>query len=128
MSYKNDVSLLGNLTKDPEAKTVATDKTVCNFTLAVNSGWGDNKRTDFVSCVAWGPKADVLSKYCKKGSKIGVKAEVMTRNYDDPQGNRRFITEFLVTDLDLQDSKPKESSQSEYIPEGPPPTDDNLPF
>lgn len=97
----NKVILVGRTTKDIELKEIkgskskgTEDTVVANFTLAV----GDRKseETAFVNCVAWGKLADTLEQYIKKGMPIQLWGRLKTHDYEDKDGNRRFVTEVVV--------------------------------
>jgi len=100
----NNVSLIGNLTRDIEIKMTTTNKVITIFTLAVSrkskNAQGDYE-TDFINCVAWEKTADLLNKYTRKGSKIGVTGEIRTRNYEDKDNKKVYVTEILVTGVTL---------------------------
>ena len=130
----NNVSLIGNLTRDIELKMTTTNKGIVNFTLAVSrkskNAQGEYE-TDFINCIAWEKTADLLNKYTRKGSKIGVTGEIRTRNYEDKDGKKVYITEILVNGVTLisklaQDptinDEPYEQEQKPYVNE------DDLPF
>lgn len=89
----NTVVLTGRLTKDIELRRTTSGKTCTSFTLAVNR---NKQETDFINCVAWNHEAESLEKYTKKGSLIGIEGRIQTRNYDDKNGKKVYITEVLV--------------------------------
>lgn len=93
----NQVIIMGRLTADPELKHSTSDIPVCSFTLAVDGGYGDKKRTDFIDCVAWRNTAEFICKYFVKGQLMAIQGKIQTRNYEDKQGNKRKSTE-VVTD------------------------------
>lgn len=112
----NNVSLIGNLTRDIEIKMTTTNKVITNFTLAVSrkskNVQGDYE-TDFINCVAWEKTADLLNKYTRKGSKVGITGEIRTRNYEDKDGKKVYITEILVNGVTLI-SKLAQSNNNTY--------------
>lgn len=112
----NNVSLIGNLTRDIEIKMTTTNKVISSFTLAVSrkskNAQGDYE-TDFINCVAWEKTADLLNKYTRKGSKVGVTGEIRTRNYEDKNGKKVYITEILVNGVTLI-SKLAQSNNNTY--------------
>ena len=130
----NNVSLIGNLTKDIELKMTTTNKAISNFTLAVSrkskNAQGEYE-TDFINCVAWEKTADLLSRYTKKGSKIGVTGEIRTRNYEDKDGKKVYITEILVNGVTLISKLEKEPTihEEQYTQEPQSyVNEDDLPF
>lgn len=92
----NNVVLTGRLTKDIELRRTTSGKTCTSFTLAVNR---NKQETDFINCVAWDKLAELLERYTHKGSQIGVEGRIQTRNYDDRNGKKVYITEVLVNSI-----------------------------
>lgn len=119
----NKVELVGRLTKDPEAKMTPNQTQYCNFTLAVDRKYKDNngqRLTDFVNCIAWRQTAVFISKYFKKGYRIGAVGSIQTRSYEDNNGEKKFITEVLVEEAEFVESNQKtepESQQQTQVPE-----------
>jgi single-strand DNA-binding protein len=84
----------GHLAKDPEIKQTSGGKSVVNFTMGSDYGWGDNKATQWDNIVCWGDLADKVGKFCKKGSGVLVVGERRTRSWDDKAtGAKKYITE-----------------------------------
>ena len=103
----NKVILIGRITKDLEVKLTSNQTKYVNFTIAVDRKFKDadgNKQTDFINCVAWKQTADFISKYFKKGSRIGVSGSIQTRSYEK-DGQKVFITEVLVDEAEFVESK-----------------------
>ena len=101
----NRVELIGRLTKGIELRSTASGKSVTEFTLAVNRKTKE-KQTDFIPCVAWNKTAELLAQYTSKGDLIGVEGSVQTRNYIDPNTNKKvYVTEVLVDGIDFTKSK-----------------------
>lgn len=92
----NKIILMGRLTTDPELKRTANDYSVTSFTLAVDGGYGENKKTDFIECVAWRQTAEFVTRYFSKGKMIAVEGKLQTRTYEDKNGNKRKAVEVLV--------------------------------
>lgn len=128
----NNVVLSGRLTKDVELKQSQSGKYYVQFTLAVDKLVGKEKQADFISCVAWEKLAEVLSQYTHKGSKINVMGRLSTRNYKNSDGLTIYVTEVVINQLELCDSKPKEQEQPQQEQQTPnfytPTDDDYLPF
>lgn len=97
----NNVVLTGRLTKDIELRRTTSGKTCTSFTLAVNR---NKQETDFINCVAWDKVAELLERYTHKGSQIGVEGRIQTRNYDDRNGKKIYITEVLVNSISFLES------------------------
>ena len=85
----NRLDIIGNLTRDPELKTTRSGSdtvSVCNFTVAANSGYGDHRRTEFVRVNAWRGQAESCGKYLRKGSKVSVSGPVTVSAYLNGEG------------------------------------------
>lgn len=93
----NKVFLMGRLTAEPETKVTQSRKEVLTFFLAVDSGYGEKKKTDFITCVAWEKTAKFISQWFRKGSLLLIEGELRTRKYTDKNGNNRTATEVLVS-------------------------------
>lgn len=127
----NNVVLSGRLTKDVELKQSQSGKYYVQFTLAVDKLVGKEKQADFINCVAWEKLAEVLSQYTHKGSKVNVMGRLSTRNYKNGDGVTIYVTEVVINQLELCDSKPKEEKQQEYnnnVTDEFTITSDDLPF
>ena len=104
----NNVNLIGRLTKAPELKQTLGNTSVFTGTLAVNRTFKNQngeRETDFINIVAWRHKAEIIAQYCGKGSLIGVTGHIETRNYENQQGQRVYVTEVVAEHIDLLDSK-----------------------
>ena len=93
----NKAILIGRLTKDPELRTTPTGRNVCQFSVAVSR--------NFINCVVWDKQAENLVKYQKKGNQIAVEGRIQTRNYDDKDGKKVYVTEILASNISFLDSK-----------------------
>lgn len=101
----NLVILKGRFTASPEIKTTQNGKSVTSFTLAVDRGFGENKATDFLTCVAWEGKAEFINKYFSKGDEIRILGEINTRKWQDKEGNNRINFEIRVIESGFCGSK-----------------------
>lgn len=112
----NKVILLGRLTKDPDVRyTQSTNTMVTSFTLAVNRRFvkqGEERQADFINCVAWNKTAEFVSKYFKKGQQVGVIGRIQTRNYDDEQGIKHYVTEVIAEEVYFAGDK-KDATQND---------------
>lgn len=99
---------MGRLTRDPETRyTQTTNKLVATFTLAVNRKYiKENEQTaDFPNIVAWGKTGEFVSKYFTKGMQVGVIGRINTRDYEDKDNKKRYITEVIAEEVYFADSK-----------------------
>ena len=106
----NNVQLIGRLTKDVDLRYIngAQGQTaVARFTVAVDRPpkQDGTKEADFISCQAWGRKAEVIQQYFQKGSKIGIVGKIRTGSYVNQQGATVYTTDVEVTDIDFLDPK-----------------------
>lgn len=102
----NKVILLGNLTQDPEVRYTQSGIAVASFRIAVNTGYGDNKRTDFIPIVAWRKLAEVCGNNLTKGSRVLVDGSLNVRSYDTQEGQKRYVTEVIAQTIEFVGSKP----------------------
>ena len=100
----NTIALTGRLTSDPELKTTDSGKKVCNFTLAVNDGYGDKQKSYFISCSVWNKSAENLAQYTKKGDLIGVEGKLTQRTYDLNE-SIRSVTEVVCSSITFLNTK-----------------------
>ena len=104
----NKAILIGRLTKDPELRTTLTGRNVCQFSVAVSRNFTNangEREADFINCVVWDKQAENLVKYQKKGNQIAVEGRIQTRNYDDKDGKKVYVTEILASNISFLDSK-----------------------
>ena len=110
----NNAVLVGRVTKDIELKQTQANKSVTQFVLAVNRQFKNangEREADFINIVAWGKTAELLAQYAHKGSQIGVVGRIQTRNYDNQQGQRVYVTEVVAESMTLLDSKGNNQNQ-----------------
>lgn len=115
----NNVTLVGRLTKDVELRYTPSNVAVGTFTLAVNRAFkNDNgeREADFINCVIWRKGAETLANYAKKGSQIGITGRIQTRNYENQQGQRVYVTEVIAENFSLLDSRNSNQQQSQQTP------------
>ncbi|SJZ89388.1 single-strand DNA-binding protein [Pilibacter termitis] len=104
----NNVVLTGRLTKDAELRYTTGGRAVSSFTLAVNRKFTDSKgnsEADFINVIVWGKQAEALSKHTHKGSLIGITGRIQTRNYENQQGQRVYVTEVVAESFTFLESK-----------------------
>ena len=122
----NRVVLVGRLTKDPELRKTQSGTSVVSYTIAVNrrSQTPGQPDADFISCVAWNKTAELMAQYLHKGSLIGVEGRIQTRNYENQQGQRVYVTE-VVTDnvqfLEPKNAQPQQNAYNSYSQPQPAP-------
>lgn len=113
----NQVQISGNLGRDPELRQTGGGKSVTNLSVAVSSGYGDKKKTDWFSVVCWEKTAEFASKFLHKGSRVLISGSLQTRQWEDKEGNKKSVVEIVCRDLEALDGKPKgEPQQEDEIP------------
>lgn len=110
----NIVVLIGRITKDIEVRYTEKDIAVSNFTIAVRKDYKNTDgeyESDFINCVSFGNISEYLKKYATKGNLIAVNGRIQTRNYEDKEGNKRYITEVFANKVTLLSSN---KNKNEY--------------
>ena len=98
----NHITLMGRLTRDPEARTTNNGKSVTGFTLAVDRDFGreyGEVTTDFINIVTWNKTADFVSQYFKKGQLVVVSGRLQMRDWEDKNGNKRTIAKVIADNV-----------------------------
>jgi len=103
-TLRNKVQLIGNLGQDPEIRNFENGKIAARFSLATTDSYKDatgNKvtETQWHNIVAWGNLARIIEKYLFKGSEVAVEGKLTHRSYDDKEGNKRYYTEVVLSDM-----------------------------
>ena len=105
----NKVILMGRLTRDPEVRyTTNTNTLVASFSLAVNRRFakqGEERQADFINVVAWNKTGEFCSKWFKKGQQVGVVGRLQTRNWEDENKVKHYVTEVVAEEAYFADSK-----------------------
>lgn len=106
----NKVTLIGNLTRDPDLRYTPTGAAVCTIGLATSRGWttdtGEKKEeTEFHRIVAWRKLAEICGQYLVKGKKVYIEGHLTTRKYTTQDGQEKSVTEIVMDDMIMLDSK-----------------------
>ncbi len=110
----NRVILMGRIAQDLEVKQTPSGVSVLSFSLAVQRNYarqGEDRQTDFINCVAWRNQAEFIGKYFRKGSMIAIEGNLRTRNYDDKNGVKHYVTEVFVDSVSFTGEKSSDNSQ-----------------
>ena len=113
----NKTILIGRLTRDPEVKETTNGTHFCNFTVACDRMKTKNNQdpgADFISCVAWSQSADYLGQYGHKGDTVLVDGRISTRDYEDKDGKKVYVTEVTANNVQLT-AKKGTSESDEYL-------------
>lgn len=104
----NNVVLTGRLTKDVDLKYTGNGTAVASFTLAVDRKFKNaqgERETDFINCVMWRKAAENFTNFTRKGSLVGIEGSIQTRNYENQQGQRVYVTEINAENFTLLESR-----------------------
>jgi len=107
----NNVSISGRLVRDPECKEVGDNKTVCDFTLAVNGYRKNQEDTVFIKIKAWDSRAKSCQKFCKKGSLVNVCGSLRTNSWQTKDGAKRNEIYVLASDIEFVQSSSEDSAR-----------------
>ena len=136
----NNVVLVGRMTRDAELHYTPQNQAVATFTLAVNRNFKNQsgeREADFINVVIWRQQAENLANWAKKGALIGITGRIQTRNYENQQGQRIYVTEVVADIFQLLESRNKSANHSSMDEQMPPAfensqpmgiSDDDLPF
>jgi single-strand DNA-binding protein len=122
----NKIILIGNVGKDPDVRYFENGGAVANFSLATTergytaaNGTQVPERTEWHNIVLWRGLAEIAEKYVRKGTKVYIEGKVRTRNYDDTQGIKRYITEVWGDQLELLGARPDNANTGAPFPTPP---------
>lgn len=112
----NKVTLIGNLTRDPEMKTTAGGQILCMFSIATNREFTDSSgikkdQVEYHEIVSWSKLAEICGKYLVKGKKIYVEGRLQTRQWDGEDGQKRFRTEIVMEEMIMLDRAKKDEQE-----------------
>ena len=115
----NKVILVGRLTKDTELGATTSGVSVCSFTVACDRRFvkaGEERKADFINCIAWRQSAEAIAKYFTKGNRIALEGSIQTRTWQDNEGKNRYATEVVVEQWESAQSKGEGGSTASYAP------------
>ena len=103
-TLRNKVQLIGHVGQEPEIKNFEGGKKLANLSIATNDVYYNDKgdkveQTEWHKISAWGKTAEVIERFVTKGKEIAIEGKLTHRNYDDKDGNKRYVTEVVVTEL-----------------------------
>lgn len=98
---------MGRLTKDPEVRYTQSENSTCiaSFTVAVDRRYKGEQTADFINCVAFGKLGEHVERYYRKGLKTALTGRIQTRNYTNRDGQKVYVTEVVVEELEFAESK-----------------------
>ena len=135
----NNVVLIGRLTRDVELHRTPQDQAVGQFTLAVNRNFKNQDGgydADFINCVIWRKSAENFASWITKGNLVAITGHIQTRNYENQQGQRVYVTEVVAESFQLLEKRDNSANQNSMAEQMPPSfagnqmdiKDDDLPF
>ena len=101
----NKCIFCGRVTKEIEMRETTSNMICARFSLAVDTGYGDKKKTSFLNMTAWGKTAEALGKYATKGTKLIVESQAIQNQYQDKNGNNVNTVNFNVVNFEFAESK-----------------------
>lgn len=124
----NKCYFTGRTTKDIELRYTQDNKAFGKFSLAVESGYGENKKTNFLNMTAFGKTAETLEKYATKGTKLILECQANQNKYTDKNGNQVTSIDFTVLNFEFAESKQSVETAKPSAYTTPQPTPSNLDF
>ncbi|HLC18796.1 MAG TPA: single-stranded DNA-binding protein [Thermodesulfobacteriota bacterium] len=127
MAGVNKVILVGNLGADPEIRYTPSGTAVANFSLATtetrtNKEGQKEQKTEWHKIVAFKRLAEICGEYLSKGRQVYIEGRIQTRNWEDKDGNKRYITEIIADTMQMLGSR--DQAQREAPPQGKPPEEE----
>lgn len=135
----NNVVLIGRLTRDVDLRYTPQNQAVGQFTLAVNRNFKNQDGgydADFINCVIWRKLAENFASWIKKGNLVAITGHIQTRNYENQQGQRVYVTEVVAESFQLLEKRYNSANQNSMAEQMPPSfagdpmdiKDDDFPF
>ena len=99
----NKVFLIGRLSRDPELRHTTSGTAVCQINIAISRPvtQGREPETDFINVVVWNKQAENVARYLSKGRQIAIEGRIQTRNYDNNEGKRTYVTEVIASNVEF---------------------------
>lgn len=105
----NKAILIGRLTRDPELRYTSSNRAVCQFSVAIDRPFTNQatgqREADFINVVVWDKQAENVGKYVTKGRLVAVEGRIQTRNYDNNEGRKVYVTEIVANSVQFLESK-----------------------
>ena len=111
----NKVFLIGRLTRDPELRYTGNNTAVASFSIAVNRNFTNQqgeREADFFNVTVWRKQAENVKNYLSQGSQVAVEGRLQTRNYEDKDGQKRYVTEVVADNVEFLGSKNSSNNNS----------------
>jgi len=128
----NKAILIGRLTRDPELRYTSSNRAVCQFTVAIDRPFTNQasgqREADFINVVAWDKTGENVGKYMTKGRLIAVEGRIQTRNYDNNEGRRVYVTEVIASNVQFLESRNAASTNNNGFDSMPEPPQEKTPY
>ncbi len=103
-TLRNKVQLIGNLGANPEVVNLESGKKLAKFSIATNESYKNAQGekvddTQWHNVIAWGKTAEIVENYLTKGNEVAIEGKLVNRNYEDKEGNKRYVTEIVASEL-----------------------------
>ena len=121
----NKAILIGRLTRDPEVRYTSSNRAVCQFTIAIDRPFTNQasgqREADFINIVAWDKTGENVGKYMTKGRLVAVEGRIQTRNYENNEGRRVYVTEVVASNVQFLESRNATTNNTSFnsMPEPP---------
>ena len=113
----NNVTIIGNLTKDPELRYTTDGKPIAKFTVAVNDGYGENQRTSYIPVTVFGKQAENCDRFLSKGRKVGVTGRIQTGSYEK-DGRKIYTTDVIANVVEFLSGGDGQGATHEDVMDG----------
>ena len=127
----NKAILIGRLTRDPELRYTSSNRAVCQFTIAIDRPFTNQstgqREADFINVVAWDKTGENVGKYMTKGRLIAVEGRIQTRNYENNEGRRVYVTEVIANNVQFLESR-NAASNNNAVNDMPEPPMEKTPY
>ena len=128
----NKAILIGRLTRDPELRYTSSNRAVCQFTVAIDRPFTNQssgqREADFINVVAWDKTGENVGKYMSKGRLIAVEGRIQTRNYDNNEGKKVYVTEVIANNVQFLESRNATNTSSNSFDSMPEPPIEKTPY
>ena len=125
----NKAILIGRLTRDPELRYTSSNRAVCQFTVAIDRPFTNQasgqREADFINVVAWDRTGENVGKYMSKGRLIAVEGRIQTRNYDNNEGRKVYVTEVVASNVQFLESRNAANNSNGFDSMPEPPVEKN---
>jgi single-strand DNA-binding protein len=109
----NKVLLTGRLTRDPEMRSLASGKSVTQFSVATNEYAGGKEKAEYHNIVTWDRLAEICGQFLGKGQQVAIEGRLQTRSWDDDQGKRHWKTEVVAAHVEMLSGRRKKDYEAE---------------